>query len=222
MSHLEVLNIAPKDSKKFVVDVVVKTNHIRTHLSRLTLSRTGLYDVPQTYGSLKGAIDVHTSYHPDGTMHEKMGRGELHHWPGDILLGQAKPHTDFPEFVVWERQGQPWASLKGIEVVGSRPNSDPLFVHGGTSASGYPPYQNQATDADHIFLLDNDAFPQTMVSLQIFLVEPDNIRAVEHVIATNLDAPRLLLRPLSLDKATVYTTRKPWLAIVSFRSNPSE
>lgn len=107
--------------KRLTIDMVLKLQSDSYHVSRLTYSNKGFYDVARTYESPCCPIDVHTSYHPSGKLHCKLTRGKLLVYPGAQILGEAKPHTEAKEVILWQRQGQPWRSLKGSEKVAQYP-----------------------------------------------------------------------------------------------------
>ena len=67
---------------QLTIDIVVNLTSGRYHISRLTYTKKGLYNVPLTYKAEVSPIDVHVSYHPSGEAHGKLTRGELKVFPG--------------------------------------------------------------------------------------------------------------------------------------------
>ncbi len=100
---------------QLIIDVVIKIASSTRHLTRLKWDSGGLYDVPLTW---KDGMDTHNSYEASGEMHGKLTRGKLMAYSGEILIGKAEPKTADKEVLLWQRKGQPWLSLKGVEICG--------------------------------------------------------------------------------------------------------
>ncbi|MFA4836808.1 MAG: hypothetical protein WC749_12155 [Dehalococcoidia bacterium] len=211
---------SPKPNKHghFFVDVMAGFPGGLRHISRLNYTDKGLYDVPLT---LKSGVDLHNSYHPRGEQHGKLTRGKLFLSPENQLLGKAKPHTENKEVLLWEKKGQPWDSLKGVQDVGYQPNGFG-FANIDALEAGYPIVT--PSDDDCVFTIDANTLRSKMISVRYFLVETDNVGAFKQridEITTNfrdLDT-KVTWRPhqyLTVEKAAIYTTRSPWLAIMLF------
>jgi|GEM_PF-6355943 len=115
--------------QRLLIDIILKFSADSYHVSRITYGSKSFYDVARTYESPDCPIDVHTSYHPSGEMHCKMTRGKLLVYPEGRVLGEAKPHTEAKEVILWQRKGQPWRSLKGVEKVALHPRGVHSFTN---------------------------------------------------------------------------------------------
>ena len=192
---------------KLAIDVVAKLPSSSHHISRLTYKSSGLYDVPLTR---RTGMDVHTSFHPNGEIHEKLTRGKLLLYPGGQVLGEAKPHTRVKEVILWQGKGQSWDYLKGVEKITQHQG----FVNVKAMAAGYPIYGG--TGADYVFDIDAQSLPSDWVDVEYFLVEPGNRQALEAIMSEMMESGRRPHESVTVEKVVMFTNLSPWLAIVSF------
>lgn len=211
MTEIAILNLKPARTGALAVDVVVYSSRGPYHISRLTHSGKGLYDVARTYESPGCPVDIHSSYHPSGEMHCRLTRGKLSLYPGGEVVGNAQPHTNTKEVLLWQRRGQPWQSLEGVEKFARYPKGVKNFVSARALAGGYPTYRR--LDADHVFEIDTKSLSD-MISIEYFLVEPGNIAALESAIKEAVDSWHIPHESLILEKAHLFTGLSPWFAIV--------
>ncbi len=151
----------PKQNKsnKLTIDIVAKLISGSYHISTLTYSRKGLYEVPLTW---KSGVDVHTSYHPSGEQHTKLTRGKLFLFPGKKTLGIAKPHTVHNELTIQRTIRQPWDFFRGCERL-KWPNINFLNIEG---LDGYPIMTK--SKSDHQFIIDYRSVNGTDISIEYF------------------------------------------------------
>ncbi len=211
---IAILSPEPQKPGRLRIDVVVKFSSGSHHLGRLTHGSKGLYDVARTYESLGCPIDIHSSYHPDGEMHCKLTRGKLLLYPGGQVLGKAQPHTRAKEVFLWQRQGQPWQSLKGVEIFGQYPKGVQSFTSARALAAGYPVCFHR--DADYVFEIGAESLLSDMVAIEYFLVEPGNVAALEDAIRESSGGWHNPHESLALERAELFTNLSPWFAIVLF------
>lgn len=200
---------------RLTVDMVLKSLSGPRHISRLTLSSKGLYDVARTYESSTSPVDIHRSYHPSGEMHSKLTRGRLALHPGGQCLGEAQPHTGTKQVLLWRRKGQPWQSLRGVEKFGPFAEGFDSFTNVQALKTGYPAYRD--TNADYVFEIDADLLlPSGMIAIEYFLVEPGNAAALESIVKDSVNSWRGTSKPLLSASVQLFTSLKPWLAIALF------
>ena len=198
------------DSNQLVIDIVVKLPPIH-YLTCLKYDGGGLYDVPPTW---KEGLDTHTSYEASGEMHSKLTRGNLMIYPGGQLLGKTKPKTNGKEIVLWQRKGQPWHSLKGIERCGPLENGAWGFFNIKPQAEGCHIYDYP--HADYVYEIDAQSLPCEMVDIEYFLVEPENISALQECVKKIIDSWVWPNELMTVERVELFANRSPWLAIVLF------
>jgi len=215
VAQIAVLNPRLAKPGRLTIDVVVNLPSGSYHITRLTHSNKGLYDVARTYESSDCPVDIHSSYHPSGRMHCKVTRGKLSLHPGGQILGETQPHTKAKEVLLWQRQGQPWESLKGVEKFALYPKGVQSFVNVRALVAGYPVYCH--TDADYMFKIDAESFLSGELDIEYFLVEPGNVASLEDAIKETADSWHNPHESLTLERAELFITNfGPWFAIVLF------
>jgi hypothetical protein len=212
VAQIEILNPTSAKPGRLTIDVVINFLRRSYHISRLTHSSKGLYEVARTYESPGCPIDMHSSYHPSGEMHCKLTRGKLFLYPGGQVLGQAQPHTNAKGVLLWQRKGQPWQSLKGVEKFGQYSKGVQSFTSIRALATGYPVYCDM--DTDYVFEIDAESLLPDMIAIEYYLVEPGNIAALEGAIKEPTDSWHIPHELLILERAQLFTTLSPWCAIV--------
>ena len=222
MTQIAILKPETARPKKLTVDVLVNLPSGLHHISRLTYSGTGLYHVPLTYKSPESPIDIHTSYHPSGEAHERLTRGKLVAYPGEQVLCKAEPHTNDREVDLWQRKGQPWDSLRGVDRIAQHENGVQGFTNIEAMAAGYPIYSD--SDTDYAFEIDAQPLPSQLVDIEYFFVEPGNKQALEAKIGEIVDSWQNPRESVTVEKAELFTNFSPWFAIVLLakRANGSE
>lgn len=199
--------------QRLIIDMILKFGTDSYHISRITYGSNGFYDVARTYESPDCPIDVHTSYHPSGEMHGKMTRGKLLVYPEGRVLGEAKPRTEAKEVILWQRKGQPWRSLKGVEKVALHPRGVRSFTNINALATGYPMFV--LTDADYIFEI-GDEFLSSNFGIEYFLMEPSNVTALEAALTDGISGWHISGESTVIERADLFTDLNPWVAIVLF------
>jgi len=214
--------LSPRLSKpgRLTIDVVVKQLSGPYHISRLTHGRKGLYDVARTYESPGSPVDIHASCHPGGEMHCKLTRGKLVLHPEGQILGEAQPHTKAKEVILWQRQGQPWQSLKGVERFAQHPRGVVNCMNISALAAGYPVYSHR--DADYVFEIGTESLPSSDADIEYFLVEPGNVAALEDAIRESACSWQRPRGSLTLERAGQLANLSPWFAIVVFAGEESD
>ncbi len=218
----QIAMLKPKTTKpnQLTIDIVVNLPSSIHRLSRLTYGTRALYDVPQTYKSPESHIDIHTSYHRDGEMHQVLTRGKLMESPSERLIGKAEPHTKDRKCTLSQGKGQPWSSLKGVQRIASPFNVRPKFGNIEKMSSGYPVYRG--SDADYLFEIDAKSLPSACIAIQYFLVETSNIKALEEATGKIVNSwkdgeTNVTWRPqefITIERVELFTNFSPWLAIV--------
>ncbi|MBI2917970.1 MAG: hypothetical protein HYY01_08240 [Chloroflexi bacterium] len=214
MMNIVTIELKTATPDQLMVDIVVNLPSGRYHIGQLAYTKKGLYLVPLTYKATASPIDVHDSYHPGGEMHGKLTKGELLVYPGKQVLGKAKPHTQDKEALLWQRKGQPWDSLKGVERLSPHQKGAQGFASIEATAAGYPIIS--LSSADHVFEIEGHSLQSKMIDLAVYLVAEGNSKALEDELCKNM-----ALRPVStgcvtVEKAELFTNLNPWLAIVLF------
>jgi hypothetical protein len=205
-------------SAKVTVDIVVGLPSGNYHVSRLTYTGKGLYNVPLTCKSPTCPIDVHDTYHPNGEIHGKLTRGKLSSHPGGQVVGEAQPHTTNREYVLWERRGKPWGCLTGVQRLGQLMEGCSRFTNIETMAGGYPIFS--ASDADYVFELDRSSLPSEMVDIAFYLCAPHSEQDLGEEMEREMHqsaAPWEVAPPrVTVERAELLTDLTPWLAIVVY------
>jgi hypothetical protein len=199
---------------RLIIDIVLKSPSESYHLGRVTYSGRGLYAVAQTHQCLDSPIDTHISYHPNGEMHGKLTRGKLFKWPPGQFLGQAKPHTKDEGILLWQRKGQIWNSLKGIEKFAQHPNGIQTFVNTEALRTLYPIYKNGG--ADYVFEIEVQFPTPKLIDIEYFLVEVGNKQSLEDEIDEIVGSQPGYVELFTVEKAVLFTNLSPWFAIVVF------
>lgn len=134
--------------------------------------------------------------------------------PGGHILGKAQPHTKAKEVLLWQRQGQPWQSLEGVEKFALYPRGVVSFTNVRALAAGYPVYSYR--DADYVFEIGVERLPSGEAGIEYFLVEPGNIATLERAIRESTGSWHIPRETLTLERAELFTDLSPWFAIVLF------
>lgn len=199
---------------RLTIDIVLNSQSGLHHLGRATYGPRGLYVVAQTHKCRDCPIDIHTSYHHSGEMHCKLTRGKLFKWPPGQFLGQAQPHTKDKAVLLWQRKGQFWDSLKGIEKLDVlHPKGCQGFTNNTEAqVTSYPIYTS--SDEDYVFKIDIRRRISKMIDIQYFLVEVGDRQSIEAEIIEIIDSQPN--ESVTVEKAELFTNLSPWFAIVVF------
>lgn len=220
MTEISIHNINLATPGLLKIDIVLKFASELRHITTISQKLAGLYDVPLTR---KAGVDIHTAYHPSGQMHRKLTKGKLTAIGEKITsIGEARykmrAHDRPKGILLWEAQRQRWDELKGVEE--NNPHNG--FVSIDSLREGYPVYTG--TKADYKFEIEYSSCPSAMIDIKTFLVEPGNQLALSSKIQMvcdcwNRDVLNASLYSneyLAVEKAELFTSLDPWLAIVLF------
>ena len=134
-------------------------------------------------------------------------------YPEGRVLGEAKPRTEAKEVILWQRKGQPWRLLKGVEKVALHPRGVRSFTNINALATGYPMFV--LTDADYIFEI-GDEFLSSNFGIEYFLMEPSNVTALEAALTDGISGWHISGESTVIERADLFTDLNPWVAIVLF------
>ena len=221
MTEIAIIEAKATGSDRLTVDVVVHLPDGPHHISRLKYTGKNLYDVPMTCKVEESPIDTHTTYHSSGEMHSKLTKGKLMIAAGNRIVEVCQAHyadkaSRMParEEKLWQRKGQPWKSLRGVERIAQRQDGIEGFVNITALAAGYPPYSD--IDADHVFEIDVESLPSDMCTVQLFLVEASAVNALKECIEEITNSWKRPCEFMTVEKVEQFTNFSPWFAIVLF------
>lgn len=233
MAGIDILRPKTASPNQLIIDIVVKFPSAMYQIAQLRQDGGGIYHVPLTW---RKGVDIHTSYEQSGEQHKKLTKGKLMVFPANQMQNIAeahyknKAHWKKQEVILWQRKGMPWGSLKGVERIAPHQKGVQCFVNVEALASGYPIWSGSS--ADYAFEIDANSLPSAMVGIVYFVVEPDNLAALEDVICEtryswNRHETEITWRQrefMTVEKADLFTNLIPWFAIVLFsrRAESSE